>query len=402
MKLDSKTIAALTLDGKRDVIHFDDAMPGFGFRLRLSGGKLQRSWVVQYKRGNKSRRITLGRAEVLGAEVARAAAKKALAQVSLGGDPQAERQERRAKGRHSLLSEIDRYLAAKQARPRTLIELRRYLTGPAFKPLHGMPVDVVARKDVADRLVDIERESGSIVAARARAALNTFFGWAMQMGIAERNPVVGTIQPNAGEPGDRVLSDDELRRIWLACGDGDHGRIIQLLILLGARRQEVGGMRWSELDPLEDGRWRLPAARSKNGRAHTWPLLPMVLDIIKGVPRMVSRDYLFGVRADGFRSWHAAKRTLDQRAGVTGWMVHDLRRTVATRLNDLGVLPHVVEQILNHQSGHRRGVAGIYNKSPYEREVRNALALWEDHIRTLVEAGERRVLSFQPPQAAAP
>ena len=161
-------------------------------------------------------------------------------------------------------------------------------------------------------------------------------------------------------------------------------------------------MRWSELDPLEDGRWRLPAARSKNGRAHTWPLLPMVLDIIKGVPRMVSRDYLFGVRADGFRSWHAAKRTLDQRAGVTGWMVHDLRRTVATRLNDLGVLPHVVEQILNHQSGHRRGVAGVYNKSPYEREVRNALALWEDHIRTLVEAGERRVLSFQPPQAAAP
>src|SRR5262249_24139624 len=117
MKLDSKTIAALTLDGKRDVIHFHDAMPGFGFRLRLSGGKLQGSWWAQYKRGKKPRRTTLGRAEVLGAEVARAAAKKALAQVSLGGAPQAERQERRAKDRHSLLSEIDRYLAAKQARP---------------------------------------------------------------------------------------------------------------------------------------------------------------------------------------------------------------------------------------------------------------------------------------------
>jgi integrase len=401
MKLDSKTIAALTLDGKRDVIHFDDAMPGFGFRLRLSGGKLQRSWVVQYKRGNKSRRITLGRAEVLGAEAARAAAKKALAQVSLGGDPQAERRDRRAKNRHSLLSEIDRYLAAKQARPRTLIELRRYLTGPAFKPLHGMPVDVVARKDVADRLVDIEHEHGSIVAARARAALSTFYVWAMRMGMVESNPVVGTIQPDAGKPRERVLGDSELAAIWRACGDNDHGRAIRLLILLGARRHEVGGMRWSELDPLEDGRWRLPAARSKNGRAHAWPLLPMALDIIKGVPRMVSRDHLFGVRADGFRSWHAAKRTLDERSGVRDWTVHDLRRTVATRLNDLGVLPHVVEQILNHQSGHRRGVAGVYNKSPYEREVRNALGLWCDHLRSIITGGDRRVLNFQPQPATA-
>jgi len=391
MKLDSKTIAALTLDGKRDAIHFDDAMPGFGFRLRLSGSKLQRSWVVQYKRGNKSRRITLGRVEVLGAEAARAAAKKALAQVSLGGDPQAERQERRAKDRHSLLSEIDRYLVAKQARPRTLIELRRYLTGPAFKPLHGMPVDVVARRDVADRLEDIERESGSIVAARARAALSTFYVWAMRKGMVELNPVVGTEPPNAGKPRDKVLGDDQLAAIWRACDDNEYGKIIKLLILTGCRRQEIGDLRWSEIN-LDEGTFTIPAERSKNEHEHTLPLMPMVLEIIGSVPQRATRDQLFGQRSHGFTTWHVGKRVIDDRSGVAGWVVHDIRRSVATGLANLGVLPHVIEAVLNHQSGHRAGVAGIYNRSRYEREVRAALALWANHVQTIVTGQKRKVL----------
>jgi integrase len=113
----------------------------------------------------------------------------------------------------------------------------------------------------------------------------------------------------------------------------------------------------------------------------------------------VSRDPLFGLRGDGFTAWARGKTALDARSGVTGWTLHDIRRSVATRMADLGIGPHIIEQILNHQSGHKAGPAGIYNRSSYANETRAALALWEDHIRTLVEGGERKIL---PLPSAAP
>jgi integrase len=403
MKLDAKTVATLDLGDKRDAIFFDEGMPGFGYRLRLgSGGKVMRSWIVQYRLAGATRRILLGSAEVVGAEAARVAAKKLLAKVALGEDPQAERIDRRGKDKLSLRSVVDEYLAAKErdVRPRTFRELKRYLTGSFFKPLHAVPVDTVTRRDVAARLVAITREHGSIVAARARAAWSAFFVWTMQMGMVENNPILGTIQPKDGKPRERVLSDNELASIWRACKDNDYGRIVRLLILLGARRQEIGGLRWSELG-LGNGRWVLQGQRSKNGRAHELPLMPMALDIIKDIPRLVSRDQLFGARSnDGFTGWDDQKEALDERSGVIGWTLHDIRRSVATKLADIGVQPHIIEQILNHQSGHKAGPAGIYNRSSYEREVRAALALWEDHIRTLIEGGERKVIRYAPATAS--
>jgi integrase len=402
MKLDAKTVAALTLPpGKTDAIHFDGELKGFGYRLRLgANGKLRRSWVAQYKRTQATRRLSQS-VEKLSAEQARGWAKKVLAKVALGEDPQADRIDRRGKDRLTMRGVIDEYLAAKQreVRPRTLRSVTRYLTGDYFKPLHTMPVDKVSRKDIASRLLVITREHSSIVAARARAALATFFVWAMQCGLVEHNAIVGTIKPKEGTPRERVLSDVELTAIWRACQDNDHGRIVRLMILLGARRQEVGGMGWSEID-TERGVWVLPTNRSKNKRAHSSPLMPMAREIIEGVPHMVSRDLLFGVRAGtGFSAWDKGKQALDARSGVANWVLHDIRRTLSTRLHDLGVAPHVVEQILNHQ-GHRGQVGGTYNKSFYEREVRAALALWEDHIRTLVEGGERKVVHIAPATAS--
>jgi integrase len=114
--------------------------------------------------------------------------------------------------------------------------------------LHGVPIDTVTRRDVAARLVAITRAHGSIVAARARGALSTFYVWAMGSGLAEVNPIIGTLKPQDAEPRSRVLSDEELAAIWRASGNDAYGRVIKLLILTGARRGEVGGMRWSELD----------------------------------------------------------------------------------------------------------------------------------------------------------
>jgi integrase len=399
MKLDAKSVAALDLGGKTDLIVFDDELKGFGYRLRVgTGGKVLRAWIAQYRRAGATRRLLLGPANVLTAEAARSAAKKALAKVALGEDPQADRADRRAKDRLTRFDAmVKEYLAWKQAKVRasSFREITRYLTGPYFKPIHAMAVDTVGRKDIAARIVVIERESGSVTATHARAALSAFLVWAMRMGLIEHNPVVGVIRPEDAESGSHVLTDDELAAVWRACKDDDLGRIVRLLILTGCRRQEIGGMRWSELD-ADKGTWTLPGERSKNGRAHTLPLPQTAWQIIQTVPRRASRDRLFGLLADdGFTRW-AVKVDLDKALDgtVRPFRLHDLRRTVATRLADLGVQPRVIEQILNHQSGHKRGPAGIYNRSSYEREVKAALALWADHIRALVEGGERKLVPF--------
>jgi integrase len=397
MKLTAKTVAALGLPaGKTDHFAWDDELAGFGHRLRVAaGGKVRRSWIVQYRRGGATRRILLGAGEVLGAEAARTAARKVLAQVALGADPQADRRGRRDRDRITLRATVADYLAikAKEVRPGTLYELRRYLAGPHFQPLHGMPIDQVGRKDVASRLISITREHGSVTAARARAALSAFYVWALGEGLAEANPVIGTNKPADSKPRERTLTDAELAAIWNACGDDHYGRVVRLLILTGCRRQEVGGICWGEID-LDAGTWTIPGERTKNHRPHTLPLMPAALEIVRAVPRMASRDQLFGVRGKGFSRWGMSKDALDERSGVAGWVVHDIRRSVATRMADLGIAPHIVEAVLNHQSGHRAGVAGIYNRSRYEREVRSALALWADHVRALAEGGGRKIHSL--------
>jgi integrase len=396
MKLTAKSITALALPlGKVDHIEWDDEIAGFGHRTRLgAGGKMMKSWVLQYKHAGATRRLLLGSVAALGAEQARAAAKKARAKVELGQDPQADKIARRDKDRHTMRGIVEQYLDAKKSavRPRTFVEVSRYLT-EHFKQLQTMPVDTITRRDVAARLVAIKNKSGAATAGAARNALSAFFAWAMGEGLAESNPVIGTNAPKTNGPRKRVLSDDELVRVWNACDDGSgHSAVVKLLILTGCRRAEVGDMCWSWFAP-DRSTFTIPVEHSKNKRAHTLPVLPTMRGIIDDVPYMANRDQLFGERSHGFTRWHC-KSELDERSGVTNWTLHDLRRTAATRMADLGVQPHVIEAVLNHQSGSKRGPAGIYNRSPYEREVRAALATWHDHVRALVEGSERKVVAF--------
>src|SRR5262249_45628825 len=154
---------------------------------------------------------------------------------------------------------------------------------------------------------------------------------------------------------DRVLSNGELAAVWNACGDDESGRIVKLLILTGARRDEVGGMSWAELN---NGTWTIPAARTKNKREHTLALPELAWSIIEKVPRREFNNRLFGVGARGYNNFDKAKKALDQRCQIaTPWRLHDLRRTVATRMADIGVQPHIIEAVLNHVSGHKAGVA---------------------------------------------
>jgi integrase len=219
------------------------------------------------------------------------------------------------------------------------------------------------------------------------------YAWAMKQGLVEANPVIGTGVPDEHvRSREKVLNPADLVKIWQASGDDSYGTIIKLLVLTGCRRQEVGSMQWSELDQPR-GVWTIVAERTKNGRAHALPLPEMVWSIIADIPRWHDGDFVFGRKA-GFQAWAKNKRTLDRRAGIAPWTAHDIRRSVATGMAEIGIMPHVIEQILNHQSGHKGGIAGIYNRAVYEREMKAALAMWSDHVRSLVEGSDRKIISL--------
>jgi len=392
MKLNQRTATALKLpSGKPEHFYWDDDLRGFGLRVRKDS---HRTWVVGYRSpGRRYRRVTLGDVAKLSAEQARTEAKRIFGDLTRGIDPLAERQAQRLGAAKTLRSVIDTYLERKQAklRPSSYRMAAAYLTNPRyFGPLHSSGIADISRADIAVRLTRIEKESGPLVARAARAALAALFTSAWKAGIVPQNIVVATEAPAPAQDRKRVLDDDELVAIWKSCGDDDYGKIIRLLMLTGCRRNEIGGLRWNEIGKNDKGKpiIALPADRVKNKRTHVLPLLPMAQEIIDAVPKR--GDYLFG--STGFTGWSAGKAALDERlAGVADWRLHDLRRTVATWMAEHGkVLPHVIEAVLNHYDGHRSGDHGRYNRAPYEQQIRAALALWTNHLRSLVEGGERK------------
>src|SRR5262245_47614534 len=406
LRLDSETIPTLAPNkGRTEAFAWDSELAGFG--LRLQGQR--RTYVVQYRANGRTRRITLGSVKRLTLTQARDAARRLLARVTLGEDPQGEKATKRLAAALTFRKVVDAYLAAKKSglRPISYKIAKRYLTGSYFRPLHAMGVNEITHPDVAARLSAITRAHSSHTAAAARRAISALFRWAMEEGWAQANPVIGTRKPAEAKPRDRILSDGELVAIWKACGDDDFGRIVRLLVLLGARRQEIGGMRVSELDDLEAGIWTLPAERAKNHRANTITMPPAALEIIRARsdlrfegPRLPrdARDCLFGARASrGFMAWGNGKAELDRRlaGAVKPWRLHDIRRTVATRMADIGVEPHVIEAVLNHQSRHRAGPAGVYNRSPYERAAKAELRPWSEHVLALVEGRRSKVVTLR-------
>jgi integrase len=217
-------------------------------------------------------------------------------------------------------------------------------------------------------------------------------------GLADSNPIVGTNQAVTKGARDRVLTDDELRLIWYALSSNDYGDIVRLLALTGQRREEIGSLRWQEID-FDKAVIALPAERTKNSKPHDVPLSPAALAILKARPHLAGRDYIFGSRANGYLGWASNKVGLDARIATKGtvspWRLHDLRRTVSTRMHDeLGIAPHIVEAVLNHVSGHRAGVAGVYNRAVYAKEKAVALARWAEHLGAIVRGERSKVVAM--------
>jgi integrase len=391
MKFTKSAVEKLTLPvGKNDFTAWDDETPNLGIRLREGGSK---RWVIYYRINSEQRRESLGDYRTLDIDAARKAAKQRFAQLALGIDPKAQKVKDKARAL-TLAKAVERYLDFKRDRLRpTSFEAAKLHLTVHWKALLNHPLNSLTRAHVAAELQAISKERGPVAAHRARANLSALFSWACREGLIETNVVINTNDPGAGLPSrDRVLDLDEIRRIWIACEDcGAFGEITQLLLLTGQRRCEISDAKWHEVD-FNKAELVLPAERVKNNRQHTVPLVPAAINILK----KIKERGVEGERVFATLSWTHSKAALDRKIAALGpqiprWTLHDARRSTATHMAEIGIQPHIVEQILNHQSGHKAGVAGTYNRANYAIEVRSALARWAEALLAAVENRQTKV-----------
>jgi integrase len=387
MEFTKASVAALGVPvGKPEQIVWDDTLPGFGCRVRAGGSK---TWVVQYRLNGRQRRESLGDIRKIELADARRIAKQSFAKVGLGVDPRGD-----SKPTLTLGKVVPMYLDAKRdlLRRGSYEQAQLHLT-KYWKPLAGLGLAAITRADVAAILQSITKEHGRVAASRARSNLATLFAWAMREGMVENNPVVATNDPARGIlPRDRVLSDEELVAVWNACQDDDLGRIIKLLILTGCRREEIGQLKWNEID-FTAGTITISGERIKNKRTHLLPLPAMAIDILKGIQKR-SGGFVFGGERSraGFNAYSYSSMTLNTRIALARggrplehWTIHDLRRSFRTGLGRIGVPPHVAELAINHVKG---GVEAIYDRHTYQPQIKAALAAWAAHIERLLSGAE--------------
>lgn len=387
--------------GQRDVLVFDDghkdAVPGFGIRKFASG---RASYIVKYSIGPRQRRQTLGVVSRGNLKSMRLIASEVKARARLGQDIISEERAAQKRANPQTLGQIaPTYLAVKkqQMRLRSFAEVERHIL-QIWKPLHKRAVGAISRADVVEVINNLEHSRGKVAVDRARTSLSTFFAWMIDRGYCTANPTID-IKSRANKASrSRVLTDAELAEVWRACCDDDYGRIVRLLMLTGQRKSELGNLSTGELD-FGRRQIELPGSRTRNGRPHIVPLSEAAVGILQAsVARTEDRDLVFGTGAGGFSGWSKAKRELDTRiahsrkeAGskaMPSWVIHDLRRSFVTHVNELGIAPpHVIEATVNHVSGHLAGVAGVYNKAQYLEERRAALAAWAVHIDGLTSGG---------------
>jgi integrase len=414
MHLTDAAIRRLPTPDSGRVEHWDSKTRGLGLRVSASG---VRSWVLMTRTLQagtwRQQRVTLGQYPALSLAEARAKARGAKAEAKAGRDPgalvEAERNALVADSRNTFAAVraefLERYRGRQNRRPapRTLAELQRILSGPDFAPWDARPLASLTRRDALDALDAITGRGAETMANRALAYLRLLFGWSVARGIIEADPCTGIKKPGTETSRDRVLNSAELRAVWLAtAAEGQFNAIVRLLLLTGARLNEVARLAWSEVD-LDAGLWTLPAERAKNHRAHLVQLPAPALAILEAqrehqavfAPRPALVFTTTG--ATPFSGFSNAKKGLDRcilkartqadpDAGpMPPWRLHDLRRSVATHMAEgLRVPPHVIEATLNHVSGAKAGVAGVYNRALHLDERAAALSAWSDYLLRLV------------------
>lgn len=395
LKITKRAVAGLT-SGPKDELWWDISLRGFGVKVTRGGSK---TFLIQYRMGGRgalTRRYTIGKLDSpWDVASARDEAERLLRMVATGLDPQIIERQRKSDEIDLIFQKYsERFLAdfgQKYWRPRTFqsraADLRRW-ANPVLK---AKPLPSITRRDITAVLDSLPKHSPALP-RNVFAVLRKMFTWAKQRGDIEKSPCEGVKPPPAVKARDRVLKDDELMLV-AALSDtlgNPFGPFVRMLLVTGQRRDEVAGMRWEELDQTTF-EWLLPKARSKNHNAHLMPLNDIAvrgLDELAGGPRWPLSGYVFSTTGvTPISGFSRMKRRLDavvdravQGNSLMPWRLHDLRRTMATNLQRLGVRFEVTEALLNHVSGARSGIAGVYQRHDWHAEKRDAVTLWNDQL----------------------
>src|SRR5271166_234699 len=386
----------------------DGKIAGLYLVLQPTGAK---SFALRYRVDGLPRKLTLGPYPALDLATARKRAQEALGDVAGGKDPAAlKRSAREARKAEQSTSDrvgnvaasfIERYVK-RNAGASWAREAERLLSVEIVPKIGAKRLADVKKSDVHDILDGIVDRGAPIVANRALAVFRRMCNWAIERGIVAASPCDKIKAPAAEESRDRVLSDDEIRLAWGAFNrvGWPFGPLAQLLLLTGARRDEIASGRWSEIDLVAKA-WTIGKERSKNGDAHEIPLSDAAIRIFEGLPRIGEKKDGFVFTTNGARSvsgFSRAKAAIDRailaamseanRSDETeapaAWVFHDMRRTAASGMAGLGIAPHVVEAVLNHKSGTIKGVAAVYNRYNYAAEKRAALDAWARRLEAIV------------------
>jgi len=373
-----------------------------GLRIRI-GASGTRTFIIRKRIGGRIANVTVGRFhdQRFTLTDARKKARTLLNDIEGGHDPRGETRKKTGAGAGTIRSLFDDYKKAKAGR-RSIAEVERIFNKYVLPEIGDRLADSLSRADVT-RLIDGVATGGgkpTPVMARAVAAqLSAFYTWAMpRLDRLDVNPCRDAGKPDVPKPRERVLSNDEIKALWTVLeGEGlPWGPSVKLLILTGQRRDEVFSADRAEFD-LEAKLWTIPADRAKNGKAHLVALSKAAVALIEAVPVIDGSAKLFPSRADPERGASGFSRALariiadmvKELGPVERFTLHDLRRTMATGLQRLGVRLEVTEAVLNHVSGSRGGLVGVYQRHQFQDEKRHALDAWAAEVERIVTATER-------------
>jgi integrase len=395
VRLNERAVAALKPGQKLHEV-WEDHRPGFGVRISPSGLK---SFVFLYRFHGRRRRITLGTWPDTSLAEARAARAEAKAAIARGEDPGALRAAAREARRQGVTVDelADVYLERHaQRKKRSWKEDRRQLAKDVRPRWGARKASDIARKDIIGLLNSIVDRGAPIQANRTLACIRKLFAFGVKQALIAASPCVQIDAPAREERRQRVLTEDEIERLWRALEGGVLGRTLgdalKLMLLTGQRVGEVSSLEWSEVD-LKRGWWTIPAAKAKNRLAHRVPLTGMARELILARPRPAGARYVFPVFSSTTPDLLQARAVADavraKRCGLNNWTPRDLRRTAASHMTGLGVPRLVVSRILNHAE---RGVTAIYDRHSYDDEKREALELWEQKLQELIGVTTSRAL----------
>jgi integrase len=377
----------------------DSFLPGLYLIQQPSGAK---GWAVRYRHQGIPRKLTLGGYPALGLQDARKLGAKALRAVAEGRDPGREKVQARAAKADSADRIVEEFLdrhVRRSNRPRTAQETERLLRQHVLPRWRGRMVHEITRRDVLDVLDRVVDAGAPIAANRVLAAVRKFFNWCVARDIIAASPCAGVKPPTAERARDRVLSDDELKRVLQAADKvgGTFGPLVKLLALTGQRRDEVAQMRWDEVD-IDKRLWALAPARVKNNQSHQVPLSAAALAVLEQLPRVAGSPFvLTNGGASPASGYSKGKRRLDALlpADMPPWRLHDLRRSAASGMARLGVNLPVIEKVLNHASGSFAGIVGVYQKHSFANKKRAALEAWGRHVDSLISGKPAKVVRLR-------